>query len=393
MVLLDGLDEVKHEFTNSVMKAIDNLVTSYEDNRFISSCRIAAYYSNFQQDFQVIELADFDYDQIKQFITNFLADSVKDAKYLDGKKILNAIAAQQGILVQRAEDVYSFSHLTLQEYLTALYINEDESLVRQLITQHLTDKRWRELFLLVAGLKNDASKFLLEMEKATQELMNTDKLHKLLSWTKYIADGSSGDIQPVRKRAIALTNPLAHAHLYAYAFGNALRNAEALANAFTAVPAEVSTNAEALANALALANTLAANALSKSNDLANAYFSKALKYFIQYTNWSKELQIYQDVNHDKLINSLEKLQEQIPEKEATREVYQAFGKHMINVWLKAFKLKPEMVNISRQEIKALDNYFYANLLLLECEQAAVRVSRRTWSEIESRMLMPFREAT
>jgi hypothetical protein len=38
-----------------------------------------------------------------------------------------------------------------------------------------------------------------------------------------------------------------------------------------------------------------------------------------------------------------------------------------------------------------DNYFYANLLMVECKKAAVRVSRKTWSEIESRMLMPFRE--
>ena len=73
MVLLDGLDEVPNEFTNSVMDAIDNLVTRYEKNRFIASCRIAAYRSNFKHDFQVIELADFDDTQIEQFITNWFS--------------------------------------------------------------------------------------------------------------------------------------------------------------------------------------------------------------------------------------------------------------------------------------------------------------------------------
>lgn len=48
-----------------------------------------------------------------------------------------------------------------------------------------------------------------------------------------------------------------------------------------------------------------------------------------------------------------------------------------------------MVNLSMQELKALDNYFYANLLMVDCKKAAVRVSNQTWSEIESRMLMPF----
>ncbi len=55
LVLLDGLDEVPKDFTNAVMDAIDDLVTHYENNRFIASCRIAAYRSNLKHDFQVIQ--------------------------------------------------------------------------------------------------------------------------------------------------------------------------------------------------------------------------------------------------------------------------------------------------------------------------------------------------
>lgn len=492
LVLFDGLDEVPSELTNLVMKAIDSLVTSYEQNRFVASCRIAAYRSNFQHDFQVIELADFYDEQIQQFITNWfsterdlpsktaercwetlnhesnvaakelaqtpllltflclvynrkqsfpptrsrlynkaldilleewaaekrlqqeqiyeglhtdlekvmlaeiayeefkhdrlffdeqqivksitesLADSVENPKYLDGKKILNAITAQQGILVQRAEDIYSFSHLTLQEYLTAQYINEDKELVRQLIGKHLTDERWREVFLLVAGLKNDASKFLLAIEKATQGLMNTDKLHNLLAWTKHATNDSPGDIQLVEKRAIVLANAYAYANTYTYAY--------------LKVYILVSAYALNLSNAYAFAYAL-----------ANAYaFTKpkqAFKYFIEYANWSKKFQIYQGVNYDELVNSLEKLNARIPEQGAEIEVHRVFGKQAIAFWLKAFKLRPEMLDLSNYEHKALKNYLYANLLLVECKRVAVRVSQRTWSEIESRMLMPFREPT
>ncbi len=52
---------------------------------------------------------------------------------LDSEKVLNAIEVQQGILVERMEDQYSFSHLTLQEYLTAQYLvdnNEWKALVQ-----------------------------------------------------------------------------------------------------------------------------------------------------------------------------------------------------------------------------------------------------------------------
>ena len=90
---------------------------------------------------------------------------------------------------------------------------------------------------------------------------------------------------------------------------------------------------------------------------------------------------------------MEELKQQIPDTKEAIEVHQAFGKKIIQTWLKAFHLTPEMVNLSKSEKKALDNYFYANLLMVECDKAAVRVSRKTWSEIESRMLMPFREQT
>jgi hypothetical protein len=471
LVLLDGLDEVPNQFTNSVMNAIDNLVTKYEKNHFIASCRIAAYRSNFRHDFKVIELADFDDKQIQQFITNwfsteldqqsqtaekcwetlrdesnkaakelaqtpllltflclvynrkqsfpptrsrlynkaldilleewaaekrlnqepiyeglhtdlekvmlaeiahegfkddqlffdeqqiitsiadFLADSVDKPKNLDGRKILNAIAAQQGILVQRAEDVYSFSHLTLQEYLTAQHINEDDSLglVQQLISQHLTDKRWREVFLLVAGLKNDASKFLLAMEKATQELIDTDKLHQLLVWAKDRTNNSPGDIQPVGKRAIALAHAhaLVHAlsHALSHAYTNALANALANANARAKVNAITHGYADALA--LALASTLAHG------------YANALKNFIEYAEWSKEQQIYRDVNYPQLISTLEELKQQIPDDQQAQEVHKAFGEQIIQIWLTAFHLQPKMVDLSKQESKALDNRLVA----------------------------------
>jgi hypothetical protein len=46
-----------------------------------------------------------------------------------------------------------------------------------------------------------------------------------------------------------------------------------------------------------------------------------------------------------------------------------------------------MINLSQEEIKALDNYLYANHLIIQCKEAAVRVSPTTWEAIEARMLL------
>ena len=75
----------------------------------------------------------FSQREVVEEIKTFLAGNLNAPKHLDGEAVLKAIAVQQGILVERAEDVYSFSHLTLQEYLTAQYI-ADNNLIEQLVT-------------------------------------------------------------------------------------------------------------------------------------------------------------------------------------------------------------------------------------------------------------------
>ncbi len=69
VLLLDGLDEV----TGGVDTAIDQIkefTEYYFDNQFVLSSRLAVYEQMFQH-FTEIEIADFDDDQIQNFISNF----------------------------------------------------------------------------------------------------------------------------------------------------------------------------------------------------------------------------------------------------------------------------------------------------------------------------------
>ncbi|MEM6752899.1 MAG: NACHT domain-containing protein, partial [Cyanobacteria bacterium P01_C01_bin.38] len=270
LILLDGLDEVPGKVVNYIIDYIHNFCDKYDRNRFIISCRTAAYNNNFRR-FTDVAMAEFDDTQIKQFIYNwfqseadlqigtaekcwellqkaenagakelantpllltllclvyhrsqnfpnnrsvlyrkslrlfleewaaerrimreaiyeglnaeyqeillseiahayfdtdqlffdkrevvdciktFLQENLNAPKHLAGEKILDAIAIQQGILVERAQDVFSFSHLTLQEYLTAQYI-VDNCQIGKLLNNCLIDRRWDEVFQLVAGL-------------------------------------------------------------------------------------------------------------------------------------------------------------------------------------------------------------------------------------------------
>ncbi|MBD0361338.1 MAG: NACHT domain-containing protein, partial [Coleofasciculus sp. C3-bin4] len=338
LILLDGLDEVPTERMNEAIRQIQNFVDLHDQNRFITSCRVAAYRHNFRR-FTDVAMADFDDAQIENFISNWfrsepqtgqdcwkklnneehksakeltqtpllltlvcllyqrsrkfptnratlyeralrvlleewaaekgithedlykgldtkrkemmlseiahhafqadqlflpkreitdqieqlLREMLPDEKFIDGTAVLKSIEVQHGVLVARAEGIYSFSHLTLQEYLTAQYI-DDHRQIERLVTEHLTDARWREVFLLVAGLmRGGADDLLLLMEKEAQKYINTPKLQALLRWAEQATAGSESNLKPVAKRAIA--NAIAIAIAMGYANAIAIPNA------------------------------------------------------------------------------------------------------------------------------------------------------------------------
>jgi predicted NACHT family NTPase len=67
LILLDGLDEVPSQHFDRVFTQIQNFANKYKHNRFIISCRTAAYKGGFNK-LVNIEIADFDDKQIQQFI-------------------------------------------------------------------------------------------------------------------------------------------------------------------------------------------------------------------------------------------------------------------------------------------------------------------------------------
>jgi predicted NACHT family NTPase len=71
----------------------------------------------------------------------------------DSEAVLKSIEAQHGLLVERARGIYSFSHLTFQEYFTAKYfVESSEPQALENLSSHITEKRWREVFLLTTEM-------------------------------------------------------------------------------------------------------------------------------------------------------------------------------------------------------------------------------------------------
>jgi predicted NACHT family NTPase len=145
----------------------------------------------------------FTQEELVNHIKAFLSDTVDKPKYLDGRAILDAIAIQQGILVERAEDVFSFSHLTIQEYLTAQYVSQDSDFIKEVISKHLVKIRWREVFLLIAGSINNADKLLelIELE-AQAHISDSVQIKELLQLVSRSSVSSVNGIQLHIKRSL-----------------------------------------------------------------------------------------------------------------------------------------------------------------------------------------------
>lgn len=126
-------------------------------------------------------------DVLVRQITQYLQEPVgdKDADISHGEVVLKTIEAQHGILVERAHNLYSFLHLTFQEYFTARYVidNAFNGTIARLVRKYFDDARWWEVFLLTASLLDNADAFFEEFVDAITKLVESNEtLADLITW-------------------------------------------------------------------------------------------------------------------------------------------------------------------------------------------------------------------
>ena len=139
-------------------------------------------------------------DQIQEFYQR----RVDIYSGFDASEILDSILVDPGLFVERASGIYSFSHLTFQEYLTANYIVGPPQSIQELVDEHLHDDRWREVFLLTSGLMHTADDLLIAMEAEAAKSINTSGLKALFQWAERITDTSNDRYNGIAKRSFAL---------------------------------------------------------------------------------------------------------------------------------------------------------------------------------------------
>lgn len=292
--------------------------------------------------------------ELKGEISSFVSNAL-NLKSIDVGKVLEAIEVQQGLLVQRAVDIYSFSHLTIQEYLTAHYFYSPGKF-NQLVSNHLFDPRWREVFLLVSGTSNAEDTLSPINERLKQYRDQSELLGKSVKWIDGLIEGSDDYEKDSCKRVFLLSLLLRFKRHY---YGMGKEKAESLVE----YPVKL----------LKALNP----SFSKSFALRNHINPKlAVSIIDLVSSWQKDPPDRTGFK-DKILSCVPKkpLSKML---EGSRHNYR---KEIVSHLYEALGVPDDLGFLRADKYDEVTKYLEAYTLLVDCKSASLRISKDVWKDI------------
>lgn len=323
----------------------------------------------------------FPANKIQPLIAEYLrqlphASTDPEALQLDSTAALKAIEAQHGLLLEQGRGIYSFSHLTFQEYLTAREIvAAGNSQTLQNFVTHIGEKRWREVFLLAAGIMQPGDELLLLMKQEVDNLViSNQKLQKFLKWLDEKTSIINASYYPASVRAFYFTLALPPDYPLAYNQNLALSLDSRLAGNL----------AIDLALDLALIHALAISLRMTTNIFYQRLSVLALALDLQH--------LLQD--SPVLQQSLQNLHDELPTPEQSRHALKSWWEENGETWTS--KLRNLIISdrqighdwqFDENELQILQQYWNANKVLIDCLNNAGNVSLATIKSIEKKLFL------
>ncbi|WP_017715200.1 NACHT domain-containing protein [Kamptonema formosum] len=315
----------------------------------------------------------FEQDTIQRLIADYLRtlpDVKTDPEELqqESRNVLKAIEAQHGLLVERAMGIYSFSHLTFQEYFTARELVACAK--AETLKCLLFERRWREVFLLAGEMSWQAEPLLLIKEQIDAFAARHEKLQQVLQWVSQKSRSVEGRYQPVAVRAFYLS----------------------IVRVLGLVLASVNQNNKNhkfynYAYCLARARTLAREKAAGVLDLAFDVDLDIVLARILALNLEPELS-----------QTLQQIQDPIPDPDKDKEGFKQWWETDGKAWIEQLRtVRIPDLNISHDEEfskslkKPLELYYDLNKYLVDCLKNSCDVPSEVRQQIENTLLLPLPE--
>ncbi|MEH1856729.1 MAG: NACHT domain-containing NTPase [Nostoc sp.] len=313
---------------------------------------------------------------VEQYISDYIGDlpnasTEPEELQLDSEGVLQAIELQHGLLAERVRGIFSFSYLTFQEYLTARQIVANHNLEAleqplQRLVSHITEPRWREIFLLTVAMLRSADFLVQLMKQKVDALVAEDPyLQKFLTWANQKSLAAPPQPAAIRAFYLALART---PHL-------------------TADFAVACMLDQSIFLDVALDNLVMECTIDCKSNFADVHAcDDAL---------SNALAIVQDAG---LRQALQQLKDLLPDPKQTRERFQTWWQKSYPAWmerLEAMLAKHRNIqhhwHFSPQQQQVLQQYYDANQLLIDCLNSNSEVTDGVRQEIEASLLLPIKE--
>jgi len=322
----------------------------------------------------------FEQADLARQIANFL--NLANAR--EGEAVLKAIEAQHGLLVERADELWSFSHLTFQEYFTIQWLTQ---LSPEQLAEKIANSQWQEVVKQLVK-SQPADRLLRLIKRAIDYSVSKDaKSQEFLTW--------------VQEKAKAVNTPYKSAATRAFYFNFAcnLDLARALAHDL----------ARALDFALHFNLDFALDfALARGRDLDLALVRDSTIDFALARSLDRDFNSDLDRNIPRdlactpnpiLINKLQRLRALLPEGFSKQnENLQHWWGTNGQTWIKELcQVMIEHRNIGHDwqftpaQKQTLQRYYDANKFLVELLKLDGAVSESVRQEIEDNLLLPIAE--
>jgi len=327
---------------------------------------------------------------------------------IDGEAVLKAIEAQHGIFVERAKGVYSFAHLSFQEYYAAQYVVANPESRLPGLMNWIGD--WREVFLLTAEILEDADRlfeiFIRKLESIVSEetrlrtilekgnhsslkereasffllldvalALSLDPSYEIdysSNWAVSNAHGSALSLNPSGYKDLdqILVSILARACAFAVAYSNGFSAQGEFGNIISTETSYVSSSTIMVDFAITAGH----------HSIRFSPRSRRLKDLL-----SKALSLSHETGYTECHQMITMLS--FPSKEASNAEWKNFAEALYKLLKVTGSL--EAYRLTTQEAQKIRSYLETTRLLLDCLKVAY-VSNR--AAIEDRMLRPPKDA-
>ncbi len=286
----------------------------------------------------------FEQEEIEGYIAEFLEIGQRDSR-----AVLRAIESQHGLLIERSQGIWSFSHLTFQEYLVAIYFAK-EDLIQELVFERLGYQNWIEvLFLAIEALEKTkntiAYDIMFLVKEVSKKWLDFEKIENLIAWANRII--STHELK----------------------YKNAAKRAAAVALSLSDRPEDFPV-AESLANVLGFRFPL--NPIGGVFDTLSGRSDDLADFLDNDEIFAIDLQI---LSSSIRLTHISALDEKSKRKECRC------------LWLSAMNLNEELITLSDVEVKSLNQYLYACIFLVKLkDRFDSLIPEKEWSNVEKSIL-------